>query len=100
MFYEIYRYKHEGELPCIKHKDFSCYNYVFYITTTPYLPCNKITRKDFYYTLVTLITGYKYIYDIQRPVVMEYIICTLIIKIKFTSKFVHNRIYSIKQRLD
>ncbi len=25
---------------CIKHEDFSCYN-VFYITTTPYLPCNK-----------------------------------------------------------
>ncbi len=34
---------------------------MFYnITTTPYLPCN-ITRKelyDFYYTLVTLTTGY------------------------------------------
>ncbi len=55
------RHKHEGELPvyCIEHEDFSCYNYVFYITTTPYLPCN-ITRKglyDFYYTLVTLTTG-------------------------------------------
>ncbi len=40
---------------CIKHEDFSCYK-VFYITTTPYLPC-KISRKelyDFYYMLVTL----------------------------------------------
>ena len=29
------------------------YNYVFYITTVPYLPCNNITQKelyDFYYT--------------------------------------------------
>ncbi len=44
---------------CIKHEDFSCYNYVFYITTTPYLPCNNnnINRKelyDFYYTAITL----------------------------------------------
>ncbi len=47
-----------------KHEDFSCYNYVFYITTTPYLPCN-INRKelyDFYYTAITLTTGYKYIH--------------------------------------
>ncbi len=41
--------------------------YVFYITTTPYLPCNNnnINRKelyDFYYTAITLTTGYKYIY--------------------------------------
>ncbi len=54
---------------CIQHEDFSCYTYVFYITTTPYLPCNKndITRKglyDFYYVLVTLTTGYNYyLYD-------------------------------------
>ncbi len=44
---------------CIKHEDFSCYNYVFYITTTPYLPCNNINRKelyDFYYTAITLTT--------------------------------------------
>ncbi len=38
--------------------------YVFYITTTPYLPCNKnnINRKelyDFYYTAITLTTRYK-----------------------------------------
>ncbi len=51
---------------CIKHEDFSCYNYVFYITTTPYLPCNNnnINRKelyDFYYTAITLTTGYKHI---------------------------------------
>ncbi len=37
---------------------------VFYITTTPYLPCNNknINRKelyDFYYTAITLTTGYK-----------------------------------------
>ncbi len=61
----IYRHKHEGELPvyCIKHQDFSCYNYVFYITTTPYLPCNKNhtnTGRVLYdfYTLVTLTTRY------------------------------------------
>ncbi len=39
--------------------------YVFYITTTPYLPCNNknINRKelyDFYYMAITLTTGYKY----------------------------------------
>ncbi len=39
--------------------------YMFYITTTPYLPCNNnnINRKelyDFYYTAITLTTGYKY----------------------------------------
>ncbi len=39
--------------------------YVFYIATTPYLPCNNknINRKelyDFYYTAITLTTGYKY----------------------------------------
>ncbi len=38
--------------------------YVFYITTTPYLPCNNknINRKelyDFYYTAITLTMGYK-----------------------------------------
>ncbi len=37
--------------------------YVFYITTTPYLLCNNnnINRKemyDFYYTAITLTTGY------------------------------------------
>ncbi len=37
--------------------------YVFYITTIPYLPCNNnnINRKelyDFYYTAITLTTGY------------------------------------------
>ncbi len=37
--------------------------YVFYITTTPYLPCNNnnINQKelyDFYYTAITLTTGY------------------------------------------
>ncbi len=46
---------------CIKHEDFSCY--VFYITTTDRVV--KITQYwkglyDFYYTLVTLTTGYKY----------------------------------------
>ncbi len=40
---------------CIKHEDFSYY--VFYITTTPYLPCNN--EGTVYYTLVTLTTGYK-----------------------------------------
>ncbi len=37
--------------------------YVFYIATTPYLPCNNknINQKelyDFYYTAITLTTGY------------------------------------------
>ncbi len=41
--------------------------YVFYITMTPYLPCNNknINRKelyDFYYTAITLTTGYKILY--------------------------------------
>ncbi len=41
--------------------------YVFYITMTPYLPCNNknINRKelyDFYYTAITLTTGYKVLY--------------------------------------
>ncbi len=43
--------------------------YVFYITTTPYLPCNNknINRKelyDFYYTAITLTTGYKTYYTL------------------------------------
>ncbi len=77
MFYEIIIQARargrspEGELIamynyCIKHEDFLCYMYnVFYITTTPYLPCNNnyyINRKelyDFYYTAITLTTGYK-----------------------------------------
>ncbi len=58
----------EGELPYILHKTrgfLMLYNYVFYITTTPYLPCNNkyINRKelyDFYYTAITLTTRYKY----------------------------------------
>ncbi len=50
---------------CIKYEDFSCYN-MCYITTTPYLLCNNknINRKelyDFYYTAITLTTGYKYV---------------------------------------
>ncbi len=51
---EIYRHKHEGELPvyCIKHEDFSCYDYVFYITTTPYLTGNTFVRQ--YCLCVTL----------------------------------------------
>ncbi len=77
VFYEIYRHEHEGEAPrasChvyfIKYEDFSCYNYVFYITTTPYLPCNNknINRKDFYYTAITLTTGYKWRYDLLKVV--------------------------------
>ncbi len=46
--------------------------YVFYITTTPYLPCNNntgnINRKelyDFYYTAITLTTGYKYSIEVS-----------------------------------
>ncbi len=46
--------------------------YVFYITTTPYLPCNNknINRKelyDFYYTAITLTTGYNLEY-MQRDI--------------------------------
>ncbi len=42
VFYEIYRHKHEGELPvyCIKHEH--AIIIMFYITTTPDLLCNKI----------------------------------------------------------
>ncbi len=59
------RHKHKGELPCILHKTRGyLMMYVFYITTTPNHRRikNNITRKelyDFYYTLVTLTTGYK-----------------------------------------
>ncbi len=60
------RHEHEGEAPraschvyCIKHEDFSCYNYVFYITTTPYLLCNNNNRKELYDTAITLTTRYK-----------------------------------------
>ncbi len=58
----------EGELPCILHKTRGFLMlYVLYITTTPYLPCNNknINRKelyDFYYTAITLTTGYKLVY--------------------------------------
>ncbi len=51
VFYEIYRHKHEGELPCILHKTRGFLMlYVFYITTTLYLPCNNknINRKELY----------------------------------------------------
>ncbi len=54
VFYEIYRHEHEGEAPkaschvyCIKHEDFSC--------------LNRKELYDFYYTAITLTTGYKYI---------------------------------------
>ncbi len=45
--------------------------YVFYITTTPYLPCNNKNIKlkelyDFYYTAITLTTGYKSTYSTIR----------------------------------
>ncbi len=69
VFYEIYRHEHEGELPCILHKTRGFLMlYVFYVTTTPYLPCNNknINRKelyDFYYTAITLTTGYKHTYS-------------------------------------
>ncbi len=61
----IYRHKHEGELP-VYCEDFSCYNNnVFYITTTPYRPCNK-SQKGLYarlllrvlYTICSLISGW------------------------------------------
>ncbi len=53
--------------------------YVFYITTTPYLPCNNINinRKelyDFYYTAITLTAGYKKWYNfttILQPMVVH-----------------------------
>ncbi len=55
----------EGELPCILHKTLGflmLHVYVFYITTTPYLPCNNNINRtelyDFYYTAITLTTGY------------------------------------------
>ncbi len=50
--------------------------YVFYITTTPYLPCNNnnINRKelyDFYCTAITLTTGYKHVYDIAYDIAVK-----------------------------
>ncbi len=56
--------------------------YVFYITATPYLPCNNnnINRKelyDFYYTAITLTTGYKaeYMYIIRSCYVHVATVC-------------------------
>ncbi len=45
---------------CKKHEDFSCYNYVFYITTIPYLPCNNKPEGTVWF--ITLTTGYKTVY--------------------------------------
>ncbi len=47
--------------------------YMFYITTTPYLSCNNknINRKelyDFYYTAITLTTGYKSTSSATQPI--------------------------------
>ncbi len=53
----------KGEMPCILQKTQGFL--MLYITTTPYLPCN-INRKelyDFYYTAITLTTGYKRFYN-------------------------------------
>ncbi len=49
--------------------------YVFYITTTPYLPCNNnnINRKelyDFYYTAITMTTGYKVYIRLQNYIAL------------------------------
>ncbi len=69
VFYEIYRHEHEGELPCIciKHEDFSCY--MCFISRRPRTYCviKNINRKelyDFYYTAITLTTGYKLLYSV------------------------------------
>ncbi len=60
--------------------------YVFYITTTPYLPCNNnnINRKelyDFYYTAITLTTGYNII--IRKFVCVHIAVCHLMLS-KYT----------------
>ncbi len=49
-------------LYCIKREDFSC---DMCFTTTPYLPCNNNELYDFYYTAITLTTGYKSIYSMM-----------------------------------
>ncbi len=61
--------------------------YVFYITTTPYLPCN-INRKelyDFYYTAITLTTGYK-ICDIYAIGFLIQKSATLVLLLEFDSR--------------
>ncbi len=59
----LYRHEHEprGRVASIKREDFSCYNYVFYITTLTYrvIKLNRKELYDFYYTAITLTTGYK-----------------------------------------
>ncbi len=70
VFYEIYRHEHEGEAPraschvyCIKHEDFSCY--MCFISQRPLTYRVIINQKelyDFYYTAITLTTGYKTVY--------------------------------------
>ncbi len=45
--------------------------YVFYITMTPYLPCNNnINRKELYDFYYTLTTGYKALYYLLVAVCM------------------------------
>ncbi len=53
---------------CIKHEDFSCYNYVFYIMTIPYLPCINNNGRNcvtFITWLITLTTRYTYMYTVM-----------------------------------
>ncbi len=55
--------------------------YVFYIMTTPYLLCNNknINQKelyDFYYTAITLTTGYKSNYTPLRRFAYTYLATT------------------------
>ncbi len=59
---------------CIKHEDLSCYNYyVFYITATPYLPCNNYKPEGTVWLLlhgsITLTTGYKLSYSSFRFII-------------------------------
>ncbi len=86
VFYVIYRRSTEGALPCILHKTrgflMLCvlYHNDPLPTVYPYLQCNQnnITRKelyDYYYTLVTLTTGYKNLYTCNKAVITTVHVC-------------------------
>ena len=86
MFYEIYRHEHEGEAPrasfhvyCIKHEDFSCYNYVF------------ISRRPLTYrVIIIIIINRKELYDFYYMHV-----CTMYMAITLTMGYRYNKRYSV-----
>ncbi len=59
---EIYRHEHEGELSCILHKT-QGFLMLYHDDPLPTVYINRKELYDFYYTAITLTTGYKYWYS-------------------------------------